>query len=594
MTKTREIFLSKTPYVILVLAVIVLELIFYRNIIFDLNNLTGNAGDSRLVALILEHWHRVFGGERAIRDMPFFYPVTNTLGYTDTMFLVSLPYTLFRSVGFEWLTAYQFTLISIHFFGGLCLAFLLRKQLKLPVWACIIGLIIGNFSSAYFLRVTAHSQFITSGFVPLLFILLFYFFQNVNSGKLRARMIYGIASIILFAGILTTSVYVGYYIIIFFLFVAISVVIYLHRARIKTVKQMVLDIWKSKTEGFAYLLTAITALVPFIWIYLPVLREMGERSWGDVANHLPIWYDVFNVSPTNRLWAFPPTHFELHGGFTLITGVIMIICCVKYIKVKKQAIKNDITDNYDVMTRCITLGFCVSVAVITIILIRFDLTRLNVFGIIERTGLSADALSRFSLWYIIYSIIPGASVLRAAGRFYQFLMLPTGIVVAIYLSRKITKEKMKCITYIASIVILTTFIFIEQQNLNPMTDWSKSQLNEYLASVSPPPDDLESFFLVNNKSTVEWMVQLDAMTIADMYGINTINGYSGQFPADWHRYYFRMETNGNYTDISKWVDRHNLRNVYLYDYMNDLWIPYSEQALIELELQFLLRHQAEE
>jgi len=111
-------------------------------------------------------------------------------------------------------------------------------------------------------------------------------------------------------------------------------------------------------------------------------------------------------------------------------------------------------------------------------------------------------------------------------------------------------------------------------------------MHGYLDRVSPPPDDLGSFFLVNNIRDTNFMVQLDAMSIANMYEINTINGYSGQFPGDWHYYYFNMEENRNYTDISIWVDNHQLTNVYLYDYMNDKWIPYSENALIELETRF--------
>jgi len=221
------------------------------------------------------------------------------------------------------------------------------------------------------------------------------------------------------------------------------------------------------------------------------------------------------------------------------------------------------------------------------LLTKFDLSRLNYFGIFDRIGLSYEFMSSFSLWSILFYTVPGVSVLRAPGRFYQFLMLPAGIAVAMYLFNKIQINKKKIVCCILLLTILTTFIFIEHQNMHTMTEWTKTWMNDYLENISPPPDDLESFFLVNNAHTINFIVQLDAMSIANMFEINTINGYSGQFPEDWHYYYFNTETAGNYTDISIWVNRYQLKNVYLYDYLNDLWIPYTEEALIDLETQFI-------
>ena len=584
MTNIRDSISKKSPYAILVLVVIALELVFFRSMIFNNDYIIGNLGDSRLIALILEHWYRVFSGEHAIRDIPMFYPVKNTLGYSDTLFLISLPFSLLRATGVEWLSAYQITLISIHLFGGLSLAWLLRNKLGLPVWACVIGLIIGNYSNAYFIKL-GHTQFITSSFVPLLFIFLYNFIQYAKQGKQRKRITYGILSIILFAGIMTTTVYIGYYTAIFLFIATITTLIKLHKSKKITITQILIHIRQNKIEAIVYVATAILSMLPFVWIYYPVFQDMGGRNWSNVVEFLPYWYDFFNVSANNLLWWFPGmSHSELSVGYPLITGITLIICSIYYFRTAQKEAPENITDN-----TYIAAGFCIGIAVVSLLLLRIDLSRADVFGFlgntVESMGRSRESLEKFSLWSILYFTIPGVSALRAAGRFTQFLMLPAGIAIAIFLANRIRKEGKKHISYVLLITLLITVIFLEHQNTFPISAWTKTQLEDYLSEVSPPPDDLESFLLVNNTDDTFYMVHLDAMSIAKKYEINTINGYSGQFPHGWW-YIHNMDRNGNYTDLSNWVDEHKLTNVYLYDYRNDLWIAYSEQALIELERQF--------
>ncbi|MCL2480672.1 MAG: hypothetical protein FWF38_03065, partial [Spirochaetaceae bacterium] len=73
----------------------------------------------------------------------------------------------------------------------------------------------------------------------------------------------------------------------------------------------------------------------------------------------------------------------------------------------------------------------------------------------------------------------------------------------------------------------------------------------------------------------------DAWSIANHFNIKTINGYSGQFPKSWLPIW-NMEINKNYCDLALWINKYNLNNIYLYDYINNNWIKYSEHVLEEL------------
>jgi len=579
------------PYGVLFFVVLLLEVIFFRGIFFNTDKIPGDMADGRLISLILEHWFKVFTGENTIRDLTMFYPVRNTLGYSDTMFLVSLPYSLLRAVGFSWLSAYQITIIIIHTFGGLCLAYFLKKKLNLPVWACILGLIVGQYSNAYFAKLQ-HLQFITTSFLPLLVILVYCFFENLDPSMWKKRLIYGISAIILYASILTTSVYIGYFTALFLLIFIVAVSIYKYKAGEFKIKQLLSELWKNKIEGLIYAAVTILALIPFIWIYLPVFIGKGSSGypWEIVADYLPRWYDLFNVSPNNRMWQFPDTgNYELIVGFPLVTAIILILSCTDFIRKKSR-------DSDTVMA----IGFSFAIALGLLFIIQIDLSGLNIGGILSRItklfGLPEAAIRHTSLWWLVYFLVPGASALRAAGRFTFFMMLPAGILSSYFISLKIkaadNTDRKKYFKYVLVITILLAVIFIEHQNTLTMTNWTKSGANQYLQRVSPPPGDLESFILINNEINYpaypDIGLQVDAWSIATKFGVNTINGYSGQFPAGWVHLFPSLTDSGNFANLQEWINIHNLNNVYLYDYLNDMWIPATEQTLIDMEKQFFL------
>lgn len=559
---------EKLIFSILILTVFALELIFFREIIFNNDNITGSLADARLVSLIMEHWYDVFFNNASLRDLSIFYPVKNTLGYSDTVFLLSIPYLFFRLIGMEWLTAYQLTLIFVHFFGGLCLAWFLRKNLKLPLFACIIGLIIGYYNISYYIKIQ-HTQFLTFAFIPLLFILLKYFYDNIINNIKRKRVIYGLLSIFLFSGILITSFYTGFYMALFFLiFNVVLVIIYFknNNLNIKTIKNIFII---NKLEIIIYFVCFVISLLPFIYIYLPIFKEMGSRNYGEVDYYLPNLYNYVNLQSLDKLFSIKPFIYELKYGYPLFTFIFLILSIIYFIK---HFNKNKTTrNNIEIITIC----FAITIIIISVLMLKIELFEKN-----------------YSLWYFIYKLIPGASAIRAVFRFNQFLFLPAGILIAVYLSNKIiipvnelgVKKISNNFSYAMIFIILTTFIFIDNQTNEKNTNWTKSYIYNYLDKVSSPPEDCESFLLINNPNEHYGYYHLDAWSIANKYNIKTINGYSGQFPDDWS-YMFYMGENKNYSEVSKWINKHNLKNVYLYDYNNNIWTNYSYNYILNNSLQ---------
>lgn len=49
--------------------------------------LFSDAGDGRFNNLLCEHWFQVFSGKAYINQLPTFYPISATLGYSDAMLM---------------------------------------------------------------------------------------------------------------------------------------------------------------------------------------------------------------------------------------------------------------------------------------------------------------------------------------------------------------------------------------------------------------------------------------------------------------------------------------------------------------------------
>ena len=64
--------------ILITLFVIVLELLFFRNVIFN-NQLIEDTGDGRYITLMLEHYYDVVQGKEPAGQLRIFYPARHTL-----------------------------------------------------------------------------------------------------------------------------------------------------------------------------------------------------------------------------------------------------------------------------------------------------------------------------------------------------------------------------------------------------------------------------------------------------------------------------------------------------------------------------------
>ena len=176
-----------------------------------------------------------------------------------------------------------------------------------------------------------------------------------------------------------------------------------------------------------------------------------------------------------------------------------------------------------------------------------------------------------SLWWLVVKLIPGAGGIRAVYRFQHILAFPIATVVAIGMHQSINYST----GYLHSLVKRGALVFVvaifglllvgEQFNTGSLAKYSKQQQLNMLAGISPPPPQVKVFALLpaEGLKKLSYEAQVDAMIIAQKYGLNTINGYSGQMPHGWRGIY-DVDKPEYLLHMDRWIKHHNLETDQLF------------------------------
>lgn len=203
----------------------------YHKIFFsNWNLLPGDVGDSRLLIFILEHWFNVFKGHESFFHLNMFFPDKMALGYSDALFLFSIPYSTFRLLGFDIFTSFQLVFFFMTSLGYFTSLLMFRNTLNINYLLGIAGAVLIVSLNAMQVQV-GHGQLLGFYFYPLLILLIFYYF---NAGNIRKWII-----LIVFSIILGLLFFTSYYSAWYFLFsLAIYLAVYLLIKRGKMRKRL--------------------------------------------------------------------------------------------------------------------------------------------------------------------------------------------------------------------------------------------------------------------------------------------------------------------------------------------------------------------
>jgi len=256
--------------------------------------------------------------------------------------------------------------------------------------------------------------------------------------------------------------------------------------------------------------------------------------FSEVLYYSPKISDLINVGGSNYLWS-PVLNFfkynygnvEVQGGFTIF---IIIVFGFFLISQRKQ----------------------------NVIMYSLGLTSVLIILLILHEN-------KYSLWAIVYTLIPGARAIRALGRY----MIVAQIIVTIFviyncsylydnLTSKIRERRNIILLILLILTGLIPLVCLGEQANRGYFHLNRIEqigfLNKFQSS-----DSCKVFFVKKVKGDnhiPSWKYQIDALMISMKFGIPTINGYSGIIPKDW-----KLNDNSSplyYYYVYKWILLNNI------------------------------------
>lgn len=476
---------------------LIATLVLFRSSVLSHFSLISAEGYDPIIAInIFEHWYHVFSGTEHWNTVAYFAPYSDTLGYNDSYFLYGIIYSFFRLMNFDPFLSSEGLLLSLSLIGYLSF-YALARYLKYNYFLSVMAALIFLFSNNLQIHVT-HIQLVSLFFAPFVCLFLLKFFQALKENLTFRAIYYGAIVAFSYGLWLFTAYYMAWFAGFFTIIFLIIWVIY-HRAAIKN------DIrWLPiVVTGCLF----IIFILPFLVVYLPKLSETGGQSLAIATKYAISLTTLLNVGHENVLFGGIYTkilssvsinnEYELMVGFSYLSLILVITAIIFNIKNKRNVV--------------------LSIAFIVAMFLMFR-------------------IGTFPLWKIVYWTIPGAKGMRVVSRFAIFLNFPMVLLLLDFFSRIGSKNKA---TKALSVFLMVLTLISNINNVDAGIN-RQDKINLY-QSFSPIPSDCKVFFVLPKhlhytKDTVFLNVydhNVDAMFLAEKYGVRTVNGYSTFNPPTW-------------------------------------------------------------
>ena len=299
MNKTNLIRHISTLICWMMIGVFVTILFHYPIISSSFNKFPGDEGDSRFSAFLMEHLFLWFNNKSTFDSPPFFYPTVGTLGLSETHLLHGIVYSMIRIFDFSVMKSFSITIFLLNSLTYVTSFLFIRFGMKLNLFPAIVGALVFSFNSAKLNQIN-HTQLQPLLLIPLISWLFILIHEKCkNDSYKKPAYIYSFFAITLFHLQLWTSFYIAWFYSII-LFFGLLVLLTTQTVRIYLIiflrKNIIVIIFSS----FVFLLYSI----PYLKLYLPVLKNYGGRSYQEIDSMLPRLWSYLWMGDGNLMWGW--------------------------------------------------------------------------------------------------------------------------------------------------------------------------------------------------------------------------------------------------------------------------------------------------
>ena len=537
--------------------------VFFRNFLLSGGDkIIGDAGDARFDIFLRENFFQFLLDKSEFLSPPMFFPVKGTLGYSDAYLLDGLIYVPLRMIGLDPFLSFEILCVGLSIIGFISTNILLMRfgAVRQPLAALAATLFV--FSNALYISM-GHPQLYEVNIAPLIAILFLEAGRSRASDPIRSTLASFLGGLIL-ALLFSTGYYVAWYftflsglVMVLAAIVRFEVGHFFLRARLCfSLVRRYLSVGVAGAVGFAI------GAIPFWRIYSPSIAQFSGRSYGEYEG--PNVSDLLNVSGNNVVWGgllkrlqIVPKDFLYNGEHVIaVTPVLMLMFLLCSWAVWRNRL---LSGSEDRLLRSAVLGCFFAVAIMTALAVK---------------------VGEFSLFWFIWHFIPGANALRSGTRAQIMTNGFVVVAVAIVLARALqTTGSRRLRVALWALVLLCV---AEQVNVVSNHNLSRTQEVAALGMVAAPPIGCKSFYIApHNLERGPTVQHIDAMLIAQVTKVPTLNGYSGWSPPAWNLW--EVGTPSYYSNAWRWAASHDITHgLCKYDVAQRQWLKVREDEALQV------------
>ena len=476
--------------------------VFSTQLLTGFGLLTGDRLDGLIQVSILEHWFNVVRGNAAWDATNYFYPYRGTLAYNDGYFLYGLPYAGLRAFGLDPFASAEAVNLLLRVLGFLTAYHFASRVLRMAFSWAMLGAALFTLSISTYQQ-SAHAQILSVALAPGAALLAVRTMQALEAGTVRPAFGWGAALALLVSAWLMTAFYMAW-LLGFYAAVLLSAALATSPEARRRLSAVLQREWRTVS---AIALFFAVAIAPFLSLYLPKASESGMHSFAAIRPYLPNLSDTLRVGPGNMLFGwtdrfFPPSDATASTERIVGWPPVHLACFLAAAWSWRRS--------------------------------RTMRPALVAIGAVYALTLSVRGASG---WWLVYHVVPGGRAIRVVAR--AWILLATGPVLCVVL---LWLQGLSNRRPIAA-AMLAMLLLAEQLSSGP--DVARlDRLDELrrLDAVLPPPARCRAFTALSARSDdPEWNKTLqtlsanaNAMLIAEVANVPTINGISSFNPPDWN------------------------------------------------------------
>ncbi|MCC4300239.1 hypothetical protein [Aurantimonas coralicida] len=500
----------------IIVCILGISYVYYPVFASGFQVVTGDMFDAKIMVAILEHWHNVLRFQASPWTVNYFYPYPGTLAYCVGLILTGIPYSVFRTLGADPFLSYELTNWTVRIIGAIGVIVVSQRFFRVGFfWAMAAGLFM--LIATNMAAMMGHAQLSLAALIPFGLALFHRTFTVMQMERLQPRTVGYILAFAGFVGLWALTEF--YTLFTFCLFICLyfaGLNVLSAHFRTQTISIISLKIWR--VAGLFVCMALAVALV--LKVYGPALG--AQHSVEQVRELSGSILSFFNIGSSNALWSSllsqpylniidEPLADRWAYGYTPIFGMAFVTSVLWL----AQKYYHDRTDQ--AVARALALA--IAAAVICLLSVR---------------------IGGYAMWEPFFRYVPGAQVVRVPVRMI-LIISPIIIIVTFFgLSRAFSEAKAP----LHSPVIIALLLVMIAGQHRTATAFKLNRTDEvsYLASLPPAPDECQSFYAGNPRIAPTgnpgidalYLHSVDAMVIAEVRDIPTINGMATFVPEGWN------------------------------------------------------------